>query len=271
MTSDADDDDALGRPEQNAWAKRLGAAVASLAASTLDMVVPPLCLACRKPLGSHDSLCAACWRQISFIGSPLCERLGTPLAFDTGAPTVSAAALANPPDYDRARAVARFGPVMRNLVHGFKYLDRHDARRLFGRWLSGAGREILSDADVLVPVPLHRWRLLRRKFNQSGLLAAELSRLVHVPVDPFLLQRVRATPQQVGLSEAERRRNVSGAFRVPPAVVARVENRRIVLVDDVITTGTTVSACARALRRAGAARVDVLALALVTEDQPQIS
>ncbi|CAN0442219.1 unnamed protein product, partial [Phaeothamnion confervicola] len=186
--------------------------------------------------------------------------------FDTGATTVSAAALANPPDYDRARAVAQFGPVMRNLIHGFKYADRHDARRLFGRWLAGAGRDILADADVLVPVPLHRWRLLRRKFNQSGLLADELARNVHLPVDPFLIERIKATPQQVGLSQSERRRNVSGAFRIPPAAAARVENRHIVLIDDVITTGTTVSACARALRRAGATRVDVLALALVTED-----
>jgi ComF family protein len=245
---------------------KMGDAVARIARATVDLVVPPLCLNCRQPLGSHDAICAACWRQIRFIRPPLCDRLGIPLPFDTGGPTVSAAALAAPPDWNRARAVAQFGPVIRELILGFKYADRHDARRLFGRWLAGAGEELLRDADALVPVPLHRWRLIRRKFNQAQLLAAEVSALTRVPVDAFAIERVKATPTQVGLSEAERRQNLTGAMRVPPPARERIEGRNLVLIDDVITTGTTAAVCARALRRAGAARVDVLALALVTDD-----
>jgi ComF family protein len=247
-------------------AARLGGAVVAAARATVDLIVPPLCLNCRRPLGSHDALCAACWGQLRFIGPPLCDRLGIPLPYDTGVTTVSAAALANPPDWDRARAVARFGPVMRELIHGFKYSDRHDARRLFGRWLANAGAELLADADMLVPVPLHRWRLLQRKFNQAQLLAAEVAFLSRVPVEAFAIERVKSTPAQVGLSEAERQRNLSGAIRIRAGARPRLEGARIVLVDDVVTTGSTAAACARVLRRAGAARIDVLALALVTDD-----
>ena len=247
-------------------AARAGSVVAAFGRALADMVVPPLCIACQRPLGSHDSLCAACWRQVRFIRAPLCDRLGIPMPFDTGGPIVSGAALKDPPDYDRARAVAHFGPVTRELIHRFKYADRHDPRRLFARWLQAAGAELLADADALVPVPLHRWRLVSRRFNQAALLAQELSRLARVPCDPFLLARVKATPQQVGLSQAERRRNLAGAFRVPRTALERVRDARLVLIDDVITTGSTINACARVLKRAGAARVDVLAIAMVTDE-----
>ncbi len=250
---------------------RLMGLLSKVARSTADAIVPPLCLNCRKPLGSHDALCAACWRQLRFIRAPLCDRLGIPLPFDpspyaSGGPIVSAGALANPPDWDRARAVAQFGPVIRDMIHAFKYSDRHDARTLFGRWLADTGAGMLCDADLLIPVPLHRWRLISRKFNQAVLLTQEVSGLTGVPADPFVLQRVKATPTQVGLTEAERRHNLSGAFKVAPAARARIAGRNLVLIDDVVTTGSTAGACARVLKRAGAARVDVLALALVTDD-----
>jgi ComF family protein len=165
--------------------------------------------------------------------------------------------------YDRARAVAVFSSGMQELIHGLKYSDRHDGRRLFGRWLVAAGAELLADADVLVPVPLNRWRLLSRRFNQSALLAQEVARLSGVDYAPLALSRVRATASQVGMTREERRRNVTGAFAVPARAVGQVAGRRIVLVDDVITTGATVQAAARVLKAAGAARVDVLALAVV--------
>ena len=231
-----------------------------------NLVVPALCLSCQAPLGSLDALCGSCWRKVRFIRPPLCDRLGIPMPYDTGGPIVSGAALANPPEWDRARAVAHFDPVVQGLIHGFKYADRHDARRLFGRWLVSAGAEILADADVLIPVPLHRWRLLSRKFNQAGLLAQEVGRLSGIAHEPMALRREKATPSQVGQSAVERRRNLAGAFVVKPGDRPRIEGRKIVLVDDVITTGSTVAACARVLRRAGAARIDVLALALVTDE-----
>jgi ComF family protein len=227
--------------------------------------MPPLCLACHGPLGSHDALCAGCWGKIDFIRAPLCDRLGLPMPFDTGGAMVSAAAIADPPEYDRARAVARFDGVMRGLVHDLKFRDRHDARRLFGRWLVEAAAELLAGADVVVPVPLTRWRLLGRRFNQAAILAQEVSRLTGIRSEPLALVRRRQTLPQVGLTRAQRRENVAGAFAVGEGGKQRVAGAKVVLIDDVITTGATARACARTLKRAGAARVDVLALAMVTD------
>ena len=154
---------------------------------------------------------------------------------------------------------------MRELVQSFKYRDRHEGLALFARWLAKAGAELLADADLIVPVPLHTRRLWRRRFNQSAMLAVALGRLCRVPVDCFALKRVRPTASQVGLSADQRRRNVAGAFRVDKDEAPRIAGRKLVVVDDVITTGATAEACARVLKRAGAARVDVLALARVVE------
>jgi ComF family protein len=243
-----------------------GAAVALRAAlgACADLIVPPCCLICRARVGAHHLLCAACWRQVDFIRPPLCDVLGIPLPFDTGERTVSAAAVAFPPAYGRARAVAHYSGAMRTLVHQLKYADRHDARTLLGRWLAEAGRELLPGTDTIVAVPLSRLRLLQRQFNQAAVLAGELARQAGIPADPMLLTRVRSTPSQVGMTRDQRRRNVAGAFSVPRHRRAALRGRNVLLVDDVVTTGATVDACARTLKRAGAQRVDVIALALVT-------
>jgi ComF family protein len=235
-------------------------------AACADLIVPPCCLVCRARVGAHHLLCAACWRDVHFIRPPLCDVLGIPLPFDTGGRTVSAAAVAHPPAYDRARAVAHHSGAMRTLVHQLKYAHRHDARTLLGRWLAEAGRELLPGVDVIVPVPLSRLRLLQRQFNQAALLAGELARQTGMPMHPLLLHRVRSTASQVGMTRDQRRRNVAGAFRVPETRRGAVRGRNVLLIDDVVTTGATVEACARALKRAGAAQVDVLALALVTNE-----
>jgi ComF family protein len=241
------------------------AALNALLGAGADLIVPPCCLACRRPLQSHHLLCAVCWRGVDFIRPPLCDVTGIPLPFDAGERMVSARAVAHPPAYDRARAVAQFGGATRALVHQFMYADRHDARALFGRWLAEAGRDLLQGADLIVPVPLSRLRLLMRRFNQAAILAGELSARTGLPADPRALVRARFTSAQVGLTGLQRRRNVAGAFKVPARRADRVRGRNILVVDDVITTGATVEACARVLKRAGAARVDVLALALVTD------
>ncbi len=232
-----------------------------------DWLLPPVCLSCHRHVAAHDSVCGSCWREIHFIRAPMCDVLGIPLpATDMEGRIVSAAALAEPPDYDRARAVAHFNGAMRTLVHQLKYNDRHEARDLFGRWLISAGAEIIEDADVIVPVPLNHRRLLWRRFNQSALLALEVARHSGRPFEPLLLQRVKRTTPQVGLSQAQRRDNVRGAFRVAKSMRPRLEGRHVLLIEDVITTGATVNACARELKRAGAQRVDVLALGLVTAE-----
>jgi ComF family protein len=173
--------------------------------------------------------------------------------------------IADPPAYQRARAAVRFDDISRALVHGLKYSDRLDLAPMMGRWLSHAGREILAEADALVPVPLHWRRRWARRFNQSAMLAAAVSAASGVPIAAGALKRVKATAQQVGLSRSERATNVQGAFRVPPEGKAAVAGRRLVLVDDVLTSGPTVDGCARALLRAGAANVDVPVFARVAD------
>lgn len=229
-----------------------------------DTIVPPVCVACHAPLSVHHALCADCWVKVDFIQPPLCDRLGIPLGYDTGGLAVSARAMAEPPDFDRARGVAAYGGTVQKLIHDFKYADRHDGRQLFGRWLITAGAPLLADCDVMIPLPLNRWRMLHRRFNQSAVLAMEVSRLTGKVVAPLALVRTRRTRQQVGLSMEERRANVAKAFTVPERWRGRIAGKRVLLVDDVITTGATVNSAARALKEGGARAVDVLALAIVT-------
>ena len=239
--------------------------VRSVLGRLADFLLPPVCISCRTRIGSHGLLCGACFARIDFIAPPLCIRLGVPLPFEAGEPLLSAAAIASPPVYDRARAAARYSDTMRELIQSFKYRDRHEGLPLFARWLKNAGAELLADADLILPVPLYPSRLWWRRFNQSAMLAVAVGRLCGVPVDCFVLKRVRRTASQVGLTADQRRRNVAGAFKVDQARAARVKGKKLVVVDDVITTGATAEACARVLKRSGAARVDILALARAVE------
>ena len=232
--------------------------------TTLDVALPPLCPACREPVGGNG-LCAPCWSKLSLIAPPYCERLGIPFAYDPGPGVLSMQAIADPPAYHRARAVVRYDEIARTLVHSLKYGDRLDLAPTAGRWMARAGRELLDGADALVPVPLHWRRLWARRFNQSALLANAISEIAGVPVAEDALQRVKATAQQVGLSQAERASNVQGAFRVPAEAKAAVKGRRLVLIDDVLTSGATADACARTLLRAGASNVDVVVFARVVD------
>ncbi|HTP90189.1 MAG TPA: ComF family protein [Xanthobacteraceae bacterium] len=232
--------------------------------AVLDLALPPLCAACREPV-EGKGLCAGCWSKLSFITRPYCERLGIPFAYDPGPGILSMEAIADPPAYNRARAAVRFDDVSRALVHNLKYGDRLDLAPMMGRWISHAGRELLAEADALVPVPLHWRRLWARRFNQSAMLATRISAESGVPVATFALKRVRATAQQVGLTRTQRSANVQGAFRVPDEGKAAVAGRKLVVIDDVLTSGATVEGCARALLRAGAANVDVLVFARVAD------
>ncbi len=231
----------------------------------LRLVMPPLCLSCRSPVAETGALCAPCWMKLSFIELPVCDRLGSPFPYDEGEGAVSAAAIAEPPLWDRARGAVVFDDVSRRLIHALKYHDRHEAGLVMARLMTRAGAEILAGAEAIVPVPLYRWRLWRRRYNQSAILARQIAELSGHRFRPELLDRVRPTRQQAGLDSEARRRHVSRAFKVAERMRSEVAARSIVIVDDVLTTGATAGACAQALKAAGAGRVDVLAFALVQQ------
>jgi len=199
------------------------------------------------------------------MAPPFCPRLGIPFVYDPGSDLLSMEAIANPPAYARARAAVRYDDVARTLVHALKYQDRTDLAPAMGRWMARAGHELLDDADVLVPVPLHWRRAWGRRYNQSGALARVIERQTGVRMAPEALRRIRPTEQQIGLSRTQRASNVQGAFKVATDRQSLIAGRRVVLVDDVLTSGATVDACARALLRAKAASVDVLVFARVVD------
>ncbi len=252
-------------------------------ARALDLVLPPRCLGCGVLVEDQGALCPACWSGITFLAEPLCRRCGLPFAYDgaagdgavrggaVGAELECGACLAEPPPFERARAVMRYDNGSRPLLLGFKHGDRTEAAAPYAAWMARSGRALVAAAEIVAPVPLHWRRLFSRRYNQAALLARALARaenltnggLVEVP---DLLLRRRATPSQGRLTRSERQRNVAGAFAANPRRADLLKGRRLLLVDDVMTTGATVAACSRAALKAGAAAVDVLVLARALKD-----
>jgi len=228
-----------------------------------DLVYPPSCIACGAALAAHEGICPACWRLMPLITKPICDRYGTPLPVDHGGMMLSPLAVADPPVFGRARAVARYDGVARELVHGLKYGDRVELADTMGQWMAREGAEILADAEFLVPIPLHWFRLWRRRFNQAAALAQSIGKKTGVPVGYEALKRVKATRPQVGLTRTERAANLEKAFAIDEADRPLITGRRVVLVDDVMTTASTGNVAARTLLKAGAASVDLLVFAVV--------
>ena len=231
----------------------------------VDWVTPPLCLQCQAAITRGAALCAACWQKLTFLDEPVCDCLGIPFAFDEGEGALSPAAIADPPQWDKGRAAVAFDDHSKHLVHLLKYRDVQEAGLAMARMMVGAGRNLIAASDLLLPVPLYRWRLWRRRFNQAAYLAMQIAEQSNLPCLTDVLLRQRSTTPQVGLDAVQRRRNVKTAFAVSPDHQALIEGKTILLVDDVRTTGATCNACATALKNAGAERVHVLSFALVLE------
>jgi ComF family protein len=241
--------------------QRLVGSLRGLVTAAVDAVYPPVCSGCGRMVGQHRGVCPSCWATLRLIERPYCEVLGVPFSHDLGAGILSADAIANPPVFERLRSVAIHDGIARSLVHGLKYRDRTDLAVMMADWMIRASDGHVADCDAILPVPLHAFRLWGRKFNQSAELARAIARRSGKPYLPTALIRTKRTVQQVGLGATQRQDNVRGAFTVTEAGKAALFGKRIVLVDDVYTTGATVSAATRALKKAGAADVTVLTFA----------
>lgn len=228
----------------------------------LDMLFPPQALdGGPRPLAGGFT--SETWGRIRFLDGPVCDGCGTPFEFDPGARC--AACLARPRAFDAARAACLYDETSREPILQLKHADRLDLAPMFARWLSRAARDLIEEADAIAPVPLHPFRLLRRRYNQAAEVARPLAALSETPYLPDTLVRRRATATQAGKSGSGRRRNVANAFYVPASRASRVTGLRILLIDDVLTTGATAEGCARALKAAGAARVDLAVIARVQD------
>ena len=237
----------------------------------LDLLYPPLCLACRTPVSDPRALCADCWKALTFIEGAVCDCCGLPFELDPGSDSLCASCMVRPPAFDRARAAIHYDDASKGMILALKRADRLEFAQLFAVWLRRAGAPLLDAADLIMPVPLHRFRLWRRRYNQSAILAQRLADLTGKPFDPCILVRTRATPSQGQMPSAKARaRNVRGAFRVSVRRADNLEGHSVLLIDDVLTTGATIEACARALKRAGAEKVLVLTIARVARPLPRV-
>lgn len=233
------------------------------AGRALDLLLPPACLSCDRPVGSDRTLCPVCWGRIHFIARPFCARCGAPFESPVEDGALCGGCIAHPPHYGAARAAMLYDEASRNLVLRFKHGDRIHTVQALASWMHRAAAEFWSDADLIVPVPLHRWRLFKRRYNQAALLAQNLATIGSKRFAPDALSRHRATPSQGHLGRKQRQANVKGAFGLNPRWRERLQDKTIVLVDDVLTTGATVDECARLLLNSGARAVNVLVLARV--------
>lgn len=234
----------------------------------LDLVLPPQCLVCGVLVDEPGTACTECWSTLRFLAPPWCAACGLPFEYDSGWGALCGACVRQPPVFARARAALAYDDSSRRPILGFKHGDRTESAVAFARWMMRAGAELVIEADVVVPVPLHWTRLFMRRYNQAGLLAQAVAGEAGLLCLPDALKRVRRTPPLGRLGPAERRRTLGRAFSVVPGRARAVADRRVLLVDDVLTTGETAAACARVLLAAGAQAVDVLTLARVVRPLP---
>jgi ComF family protein len=233
----------------------------------VDTVYPPSCIACKAETSTVSGLCGTCWAETGFIGGLTCRSCGIPLAGDAADDAYCDSCLQAPPAFQNGRAALLYEGCGRKLVLALKHGDRQDTAKPMAQWMAKAGKDLLDKCDLIAPVPLHWRRLLKRRYNQSSELARHLAKLSGRPFVPDLIIRHRATPSQDGLDRAARFANQVAAFKINPRYTAMTKGKRIVLVDDVMTTGATLSSCADTCLGAGAQQVDVMVLARVAKDR----
>lgn len=227
----------------------------------LDFVLPPRCAMCHTDVSEPQSLCGTCWAQVAFIADPACAACDRPFEYFTQEHALCAACVKERPLPGVLKSALVYDEISRPLLMRFKHGDGTSLAPMLAKWMALRGADLLKDADLIIPVPLHWTRLLARRYNQAALLCREIDFLTHVPWDPHILKRVKRTPSQGHLSKVQRLSNVAAAFQVPEHLRPKVKDKRIVLIDDVMTTGATLGACAKALIAAGARQVDGLVLA----------
>lgn len=227
----------------------------------LNFIFPPQCSICKTRVQNTDTLCNECFSRIRFISKPYCEKCGRPFEFQIADELFCGACLTKKQVFHKARAAFKYDDFSRQLILPFKHSDHIELTTLLTNLLYQAGGDLFEEADILIPVPLHRFRLMKRKYNQSALLAKALSDRIKKPFATGVLLRVKHTQSQGHMKKAERKQNVSKAFQVKNAL--KIVGKHVLLIDDVMTSGATLNECAKALKKAGANKVSYLTLARV--------
>lgn len=230
-------------------------------AKTLDVVFPSQCLVCRVRVSQHGTLCTGCWSNISFISAPYCGCCGLPFEYDMGEDALCGECIKERPPYSRARSALCYDEHSSQLITALKFGDQLHLAKIYGAWLDKAAKELIHNSDVIIPVPLHWRRFLKRRYNQSALLAQALAKETGLPVlENGLIRRKHTTPQ-TGLTKNQRQKNVRGAFKLNEKHRGTIKGKSVLLVDDVLTTGSTIAYCSKTLLKSGASNVNVLTLA----------
>ena len=241
--------------------------IADISGRVLDFVLPPRCIVSGEEVSHQGMVSPPVWSKLDFISDPFCEKCGVPFEFETGTGAhLCGACIQKPPPYHRARSALKYNDASRDIILGFKHGDQMHAVLSFMPWLKAAGQDMLMEADILVPVPLHRWRLIRRRYNQAAVLTQRLGRETGIPVLLDALCRTRNTQTQGHLKAGERAKNVRKAFIFREKYKKVIQGKNIVLIDDVYTTGSTIKECVKALKKFNPNQIDVLTIARVVKD-----
>jgi ComF family protein len=240
--------------------------IKALINNAVDIVFPHKCLSCKEQVESDGSLCHICWEEIEFITTPQCFQCGTPFEIESSDLSICGQCISNPPKYSKARALFCYNEKSSRIITSFKYYDNTHYSKHFAKWLIRTGNELIKKSDIITPVPLHKLRMISRRYNQSALICNQLGIITGKNVNNEILIRHKNTKPQAGLTFKTRIDNVKSAFRINNRYKNDVVDKTILLVDDVMTTGSTINACTKTLLKAGAREVFVLTIAATTNN-----